>query len=321
MKIKSFQVTNQKFLQEMPAGEILPTWFEDSVHRWIDIEDPTEDGLAKLLEPLKIDTNLLKACLEPGSSRRYEIMEKILFIEIPTQASREDSTLTHISLLCLPTTLVTIHTLPLPVLAAMVALLEDRTPLKSATASALVYQLIVKVAVENFFEFTVCRQNYETLSQRLLEISDSVEPEDVFRLRKQITNIGDTNEDHASCVDFLQKVESTHFSVRDQLEHLRDFDRTLDRYQRTMDRLEDNIKDLHQQFLILLQDRTGNRLKVLTVLSAIFLPLTLISGIYGMNFGNMPELHVPFGYYAVLGFMGFLGIGMLAFFYKKGWFD
>ncbi len=88
-----------------------------------------------------------------------------------------------------------------------------------------------------------------------------------------------------------------------------------------MDRLEENVKELHQQFMLAIQDRTGNRLKVLTILSAIFLPLTLIAGIYGMNFENMPELNVPFGYFIILGVMGVVAIFMLAFFYKKGWFD
>jgi magnesium transporter len=51
------------------------------------------------------------------------------------------------------------------------------------------------------------------------------------------------------------------------------------------------------------------------------LPLTLIAGIYGMNFQNMPELGMRYAYYVILGFMAFVGIGMLVFFYKKGWFD
>jgi magnesium transporter len=148
-----------------------------------------------------------------------------------------------------------------------------------------------------------------------------VEPEDIFTLRLQITNIGDANEDHAFCVDVLQKVEITSFGVGDQLEHFKELDRSLERHQRSMDRLEENVKDLQQQFVLAIQDRTGNRLKVLTVLSAIFLPLTLIAGIYGMNFENMPGLGVRYAYYVVLGFMAVVGIGMLAYFYKRGWFD
>ena len=161
----------------------------------------------------------------------------------------------------------------------------------------------------------------KALSKRMIEESDEIEPEEIFTLRRQITNIGDANEDHAFCVDVLQKLETTSISVADQREHFKELDRTLERHQRSMDRLEENVKDLHQQFLLAVQDRTGNRLKVLTILSAVFLPLTLIAGIYGMNFENMPELGMRYAYYMILGFMALVGIGMLAFFYKKGWFD
>jgi magnesium transporter len=59
---------------------------------------------------------------------------------------------------------------------------------------------------------------------------------------------------------------------------------------------------------------------MLTVISAIFLPLTLISGIYGMNFTNMPELGDAYAYFIVLGVMFIVAVTMLGFFYRKGWF-
>ena len=77
---------------------------------------------------------------------------------------------------------------------------------------------------------------------------------------------------------------------------------------------------LHQHYLLMLQDKTNNRLKLLTILSAIFMPLTLITGIYGMNFHHMPELRWTFGYPMVLGAMMILAIAMLGFFVSRGWF-
>jgi magnesium transporter len=60
---------------------------------------------------------------------------------------------------------------------------------------------------------------------------------------------------------------------------------------------------------------------VLTVLSAVFLPLTLIAGIYGMNFEVMPELGYRFAYPLAIGSMVVLGLGMIAYFRSRGWFD
>jgi Mg2+ and Co2+ transporter CorA len=84
--------------------------------------------------------------------------------------------------------------------------------------------------------------------------------------------------------------------------------------------LQSRIENLQQQHMLDVQSLTDRNLRVLTVLSAIFLPLTLISGIYGMNFENMPELDESNAYFLVLSIMGVIAIGMTAFFYVKGWF-
>ena len=61
-------------------------------------------------------------------------------------------------------------------------------------------------------------------------------------------------------------------------------------------------------------------MKVLTVISTIFIPLTFIVGVYGMNFKHMPELDWTWGYYGVWGVMIVMVVGMLAFFRYKKWF-
>ena len=59
----------------------------------------------------------------------------------------------------------------------------------------------------------------------------------------------------------------------------------------------------------------------LTVISTIFLPLTFIVGLYGMNFKNMPELEWQYGYFLVVAIMFGIALGMLWVFKKKGWLD
>jgi len=65
--------------------------------------------------------------------------------------------------------------------------------------------------------------------------------------------------------------------------------------------------------------RMNEIMKVLTVVSSIFIPLTFIVGVYGMNFENMPELKYWYGYYVVVGVMFLIGVLLLSFFIKRGW--
>lgn len=72
-------------------------------------------------------------------------------------------------------------------------------------------------------------------------------------------------------------------------------------------------------YLSSVANRQNEVMKVLSIVAAIFLPLTLVAGIYGMNFENMPELKVPWAYFAVLGFMGIVIIGVIWWFWVRNW--
>ena len=74
------------------------------------------------------------------------------------------------------------------------------------------------------------------------------------------------------------------------------------------------LKDMYAQ------EKTNNRLGRLTVLSMIFMPITFMAGIYGMNFDFMPVLHLRFGYGIALGCMVLIAGGMYFYFKRKGWF-
>ncbi len=81
----------------------------------------------------------------------------------------------------------------------------------------------------------------------------------------------------------------------------------------------DLITGLLDAHLSVVSNRLNEVMKVLTIFSAIMLPLTFIVGIYGMNFDNMPELHSRYGYFVTLAVMATVASGMLLFFWNKGW--
>jgi len=84
--------------------------------------------------------------------------------------------------------------------------------------------------------------------------------------------------------------------------------------------------DLRDFYLSMVSNRMNEIMKVLTIIATIFMPLTFIAGIYGMNFdtslpGNMPELKWPFGYIAALGVMLAVTLGLIIYFRRCGWLD
>jgi magnesium transporter len=60
-------------------------------------------------------------------------------------------------------------------------------------------------------------------------------------------------------------------------------------------------------------------MKILTIVSSVFIPLTFIVGVYGMNFENMPELKYKYGYYTVVGVMFAIAISLIFYFKRNGW--
>ncbi len=86
-------------------------------------------------------------------------------------------------------------------------------------------------------------------------------------------------------------------------------------YSTSLDRITETF-NLHYTVT---SEKTNNVVTKLTIISAIFLPLTLIAGIYGMNFKYMPELNNPLAYPITLGVMGLIVVGELIYFRRKGW--
>jgi len=84
---------------------------------------------------------------------------------------------------------------------------------------------------------------------------------------------------------------------------------------------KDMLSSIYDLYVAQISMRMNNVMKALTIVSSIFIPLSFIASLYGMNFENMPELKNPNGYFYVLGFMLFLLLGMIGYFKKRGWMD
>ncbi len=119
-------------------------------------------------------------------------------------------------------------------------------------------------------------------------------------------------------INGLERSEST-LIRKETLRFFRDvYDHTI----QVIDAIEtyrDMIFSMHDTYLSTLSNRMNEVMKVLTIIATIFIPLTFIAGIYGMNFVFMPELKWRYAYFGVLGIMALVALGMILYFKRKKW--
>ncbi len=106
--------------------------------------------------------------------------------------------------------------------------------------------------------------------------------------------------------------ESTGIFLRDVYDHTIQVVDTVETYR-------DMLSGMLDMYLSSVSNRMNEVMKVLTIIATIFIPLTFIAGIYGMNFDFMPELNWRWGYFAILGLMLAIAVLMVIFFHRKKW--
>ncbi len=154
----------------------------------------------------------------------------------------------------------------------------------------------------------------------------------VFMMKKNNTKILEEIMDLRRSVARLKRISSRQLDVLYRLSHgefpqideqILPFYRDVHDHLLRISDLSENYRDLVSSLFDILFAVTANKtndvMKVLAVFSSIILPLSLIAGIYGMNFENMPELHSRYGYFGALILMLLIGGGLFIYFWRKGW--
>jgi len=106
--------------------------------------------------------------------------------------------------------------------------------------------------------------------------------------------------------------ESTSIYLRDVYDHTVQVIDTVESYR-------DMISGLLDIYLSSISNKMNEVMKVLTIFAAIFIPLTFIAGVYGMNFANMPELQWRYGYFVTWGMIALVALLLVKFFKKRRW--
>ncbi|MDD3761717.1 MAG: magnesium transporter CorA family protein [Nevskiales bacterium] len=137
--------------------------------------------------------------------------------------------------------------------------------------------------------------------------------------RRQVRRLQSVAETQFDALEAWHRDSRFEWEQSDEVRY-RDLTGHVDRVLNHATSLERDLESAVQLHFAAVAHRTNRVMQALTVLSAVFFPLTLIVGIYGMNFDNMPELHWRYGYFIVLGVLAGIGATLLLLFRRRGLF-
>lgn len=263
---------------------------------WIDLEKPTQEELRELTQPFNIDFNLLEDSLEHGHLPKIEMISDYTFIILRAYSAPHTANVTTVGELSNKiafffnnSRLITVHRAKFDFLSNRPEIFNssEALVLDIFNEMLLTYEKPLHSQSERIDEFEklIFLQNGKSLSIESLYYQKSK-----ARISKKILQL-------------TQNVFNLLLVSSESATLLQDLKETALNYTLHYDEVIEDANTILNTYLSINAKRSNDVMKLLTVFSAFFLPLTFIVGIYGMNFSFMPELQWQNGYFMVLGVM------------------
>jgi magnesium transporter len=190
--------------------------------------------------------------------------------------------------------------------------------IRQRKADYLTYTLLDTVIDEYYVILDKTEEAIEQLEEEILRNADKVSRNKIYQLKRLFSEvrravlplrdvIGRFSREEGTFVE-----HSTNLFIRDLHDHISQVIEGLDNQR-------DMLSNLHELYNSELSNKSNHVMKVLTIVSAIFIPLTFIVGVYGTNFDILPEIHTHYGYFIMWGVMILIAALQLVYFRKKKW--
>lgn len=298
---------------------------------WLDLVDPTRDELSELVADFGLHPLSVNDCLDPEHLPKYEAFESHTFVilravddDAPRTAATVQELTRKIAIFYGPSFLITIHRKDQGWLTALqgrgLPALAARHGGRNESLQTHLLAQLFNAALDTY------QRPLETVELTLDHFDAKVfegrvEPGAAFRadlreihlLKRQVTLCKRLLWRTVDLTQRMLPVTGRSSTL------LRDVQENAESYHFFADELLDDANTLLTVELALASHRTSEVMRVLTVFSVFFLPLTFIVGVYGMNFAFMPELRQPWGYPAVLVLMALVTAAIYRWFHGRGW--
>lgn len=196
---------------------------------------------------------------------------------------------------------------------------NPQSRIRKTGSDYLAYTLLDAVVDQYFRVAEILEDRIEAVEERLFADLSPEVIQDIHELKREILFLHKTVLPVRTFVGSLERIDSplirasTHVYIRDLYDHIIQISDTVE----TFREISTSLLDIYHSGL---SNRMNEVMKVLTVIATIFIPLTFIAGIYGMNFRYMPELEWRWGYPLIWLIIILIAVFMLLYFRKKNWF-
>jgi magnesium transporter len=195
---------------------------------------------------------------------------------------------------------------------------KDRGRVRKAGADYLAYALMDAIVDGYFLVLEKVSETVERLEDEVVTTPSPMTLRSVHRLKTEMLFLRKSVWPLREVISGLQRGESPLICESTGI-YLRDvYDHTIQVVD-TMETFRDMLSGMIDTYLSSISNKMNEVMKVLTIIATIFIPLTFVAGIYGMNFEYMPELKWPWAYFGVWGVMAAITLSMIQYFKRKKW--
>lgn len=291
---------------------------------WLDVEGvPGQQGLSHLGDAHGLHRLALEDVQNGGQVPKADGFDGQLYLVLQLPVVAEDDVrFVQVNFFLLPGLVISIHEHPDLFDPVRARLQAGRGAMRGGGPDYLLYALMDLVVDCGFPVSDVFTERLESLEAR----ADSGETDlsgDIYGVRRQLSALLRQAQRQRDAVRSILAPDQELISD-DHLHFWRDCLDHAERVHEELHFLRESAADLLNTHLALISHRMNDVMKVLTIMSTLFVPLSFLVGLYGMNFDvdspyNMPELGWRFGYFYVLGMMACVVAGVLWFFRRKRW--
>lgn len=293
--------------------------------KWINIDGIHNIALIKKIGDLfNLDNLVMEDVANSTQRAKVEEREDYLFIVLKMlniNLISKDITYEQISFIVGEDYLLTFQETPGDVLDSVRARIESPNyKMRKKSVGYLTYAILDSIVDYYFMVLDEVEIEIDKLESKVINDSEREDLQSIITLKQKVSTLKRTIGPIRELITRLQTKSVAEYLNEDIKIYLTDLsDHGIIVYD-TLDILNTRVTELIQLYHSTISNGMNEIMKILAIISTVFMPLSFLTSLYGMNFDNMPELHTGYGYFFLLGAMFVLVLGMIAYFKNKKWF-